>query len=121
MWAACPSIWRSAYRGRLSESEDRGDGFPESQIPVYGERWSAAIRKTKNGLKQLVIPGMLFENMGITYLGPVDGHNIGQLMRALEEAKRVEGAVILHVCHEEGKGLCSGRAPSCPVPRRRSF
>ena len=58
-----------------------------NRVPVYGEKIVSRIRKTKNGLKQLFIPGMLFENMGLTYLGPVDGHNIGQVMRALEEAK----------------------------------
>ena len=46
-----------------------------NSIPKYGERIVEKIRKTKNGIKQLVIPGMLFENMGLTYLGPVDGHN----------------------------------------------
>ena len=52
---------------------------------------------------------MLFENMGLTYLGPVDGHDIHQLMKALEEAKRVEGAVLLHVLTKKGKGYASGR------------
>ena len=47
-----------------------------NKIPVYGERMVERIRRTKSGIKQLLIPGMLFENMGITYLGPVDGHNI---------------------------------------------
>lgn len=75
-----------------------------NRVPVYGEKIVSRIRKTKNGLKQLFIPGMLFENMGLTYLGPVDGHNIGQVMRALEEAKRVEGAVILHVFTKKGNG-----------------
>ncbi len=62
------------------------------------------IRRTKNTIKKLVIPGMFFEDMGITYLGPVDGHNIDQLIRILQEAKRVEGPVIVHVLTEKGKG-----------------
>ncbi len=62
------------------------------------------IRRMKNTLKKIVIPGMFFEDMGITYLGPVDGHNIDQLIRILQEAKRVEGPVIVHVLTEKGKG-----------------
>ena len=61
-----------------------------NSIPKYGERIVEKIRKTKNGIKQLVIPGMLFENMGLTYLGPVDGHNMRQMMRLFNEAKRVD-------------------------------
>ena len=75
-----------------------------NRVPVYGEKLVSRIRRTKNGLKQLFIPGMLFENMGLTYLGPVDGHDLHQVMRALEEAKKVEGAVLLHVFTKKGKG-----------------
>ncbi len=52
-----------------------------NKIPVLGERMVTRIRRTKSGIKQLFIPGMIFENMGITYLGPVDGHNIGEMRR----------------------------------------
>lgn len=62
------------------------------------------MRKTKSSIKQLIIPGMLFENMGLTYLGPVDGHNMRQMMRLFNEAKRVEGPVIVHVLTEKGRG-----------------
>ena len=62
------------------------------------------MRKTKSGIKQLIIPGMLFENMGLTYLGPVDGHNMRQMMKLFNEAKRVEGPVIVHVLTEKGRG-----------------
>ena len=75
-----------------------------NRVPVYGEKLVSRIRRTKNGLKQLFIPGMLFENMGLTYLGPVDGHDLHQVMRALEETKQVEGAVLLHVLTKKGKG-----------------
>lgn len=74
------------------------------KIPVYGEGIVRQLKKTKSGLKQLVIPGMFFENMGITYLGPVDGHNIEQLIRAFNDARRVRHAVLLHVCTKKGKG-----------------
>lgn len=73
-------------------------------IPVIGDKLVEKIKKTKNSLKQLFIPGMLFENMGITYLGPIDGHNIRQLIKNLRDAKRVPGPVIVHVITEKGKG-----------------
>ena len=62
------------------------------------------VRKTKSSIKQLIIPGMLFENMGLTYLGPVDGHNMRQMMKLFNEAKRVEGPVVVHVLTEKGRG-----------------
>ena len=83
------------------------------KIPVYGEGIVRQLKKTKSGLKQLVIPGMFFENMGITYLGPVDGHNIEQLIRAFNDARRVRHAVLLHVCTKKGKGYAPAeRHPS---------
>ena len=62
------------------------------------------LKKTKSGIKQLLIPGMLFEDMGITYLGPVDGHDIGRLQDVFRKAKRVKGAVLVHVLTKKGKG-----------------
>jgi 1-deoxy-D-xylulose-5-phosphate synthase len=74
------------------------------KIPHVGTALVDTVRKTKSSIKQLIIPGMLFENMGLTYLGPVDGHNMRQMMRLFNEAKRVEGAVIVHVLTEKGRG-----------------
>ncbi|MCI8663414.1 MAG: 1-deoxy-D-xylulose-5-phosphate synthase [Hungatella sp.] len=74
------------------------------KIPVAGPRIIDKISRTKQGIKQLLIPGMLFENMGITYLGPVDGHNVKQLRRVFQEAKRLDHAVIIHVLTQKGKG-----------------
>ncbi len=62
------------------------------------------IRKAKSSFKQLVIPGMFFEDMGITYLGPVDGHNISSMVSVISDAKRVEGPVLIHVLTQKGKG-----------------
>ena len=73
-------------------------------VPVVGDTLIEQIRKTKSSIKQLVVPGMLFEDMGITYFGPVKGHSLPILCRALNEAKRVEGPVLLHVLTEKGKG-----------------
>ena len=74
------------------------------RIPVAGDSIIEQIRRTKNSIKQLVVPGMLFEDMGITYLGPIPGHDIPMLCRALREAKKVEGPVLLHVLTQKGKG-----------------
>ena len=57
------------------------------RVPVAGKPIVEHIRKTKSGIKQLLVPGMFFEDMGITYLGPVDGHNITELYRAFQEAR----------------------------------
>jgi len=75
------------------------------KIPVYGEGVVRQLRKTKSSLKQLVIPGMFFEDMGITYLGPVDGHNIEGLVNVIKEAQRVKGPVLIHALTQKGKGF----------------
>lgn len=99
----------SQYLGGLRTAEAY-TGFKEGlqntleRIPVYGESLVRQLKKTKNGLKQLVIPGMLFENMGITYLGPVDGHNIEQMIRTFNDAMRMRHAVLIHVKTQKGKG-----------------
>lgn len=74
------------------------------KIPSIGERVVSGIRKTKNSLKQLFVPGMFFEDMGITYLGPVDGHDIKKVYRALKEAQKMNHAVLVHVLTTKGKG-----------------
>lgn len=78
-------------------------------IPVLGDPLVTRIKRTKSSLKQFFIPGMLFENMGITYLGPIDGHNIKQMMKTLRDAKRVSGPVIVHVITEKGRGYIPAR------------
>ena len=84
------------------------------KIPRVGEGMVDALHKTKNSIKQFVIPGMLFENMGLTYLGPVDGHNISQMVKVLQEAKRKDGPVLVHVLTEKGRGY----APAVRHPAR---
>ena len=74
------------------------------RIPGMGQPLIDKIKRTKNGIKQLFIPGMLFENMGITYLGPIDGHDIRLLYRTFQEAKRLDHAVLVHVLTKKGKG-----------------
>ena len=69
-----------------------------------GDRVLDNLKKIKSSMKQLVVPGMLFEDMGITYLGPVDGHDIGMLEKTIKEAKNIKHTVIIHVCTRKGKG-----------------
>ena len=70
----------------------------------YGDGVVTGVRRVKNSLKQLVIPGMWFEDMGITYLGPVDGHDVNGLVRVIKEAKRRKNCVLIHVLTQKGKG-----------------
>lgn len=85
-----------------------------NKIPGAGERIVKGIRKTKNSIKQLFVPGMLFEDMGITYLGPVDGHDIKKLYRTFKEAQKMDNAVLVHVLTKKGKGY----APAEKLPAK---
>lgn len=69
-----------------------------------GDSMVKKIRRAKSSFKQLVIPGMFFEDMGVTYLGPVDGHDIEGMMKVLREARRVKGCVMIHALTQKGKG-----------------
>ena len=84
------------------------------KLPVYGDRVIESIRNTKSSIKQLLIPGMLFEEMGIITLGPVDGGNIKELVTIFNEAKRVDGPVLVHVMTHKGAGY----APAEKNPSR---
>ena len=84
------------------------------KIPRLGSAMVDTARRTKSSIKQFLIPGMFFEDMGITYLGPVDGHNMRQMMRLFNEAKRVDGPVIVHVRTQKGYGY----APAMRHPDR---
>lgn len=108
---------------RYLSSIRTGDGYNDfkknvtnmlERIPVAGPKIIDKISRTKQGIKQLLIPGMLFENMGITYLGPVDGHDLKQLCRVLKEARKLNHAVLVHVLTKKGKGY----APAEKYPER---
>lgn len=99
----------SQYLGGIRTAgvyQDLKNGVMESlnRIPVYGERLVRRIRRTKSGIKQLFIPGMLFEDMGILYLGPVDGHDVDKMTAMLRKASRVNGPVLVHVLTQKGRG-----------------
>ena len=74
------------------------------KMPLCGDKLIQSIRNTKSSIKQLLIPGMLFEEMGIITLGPVDGGNIKELIKIFNEAKRVDGPVLVHVMTKKGAG-----------------
>lgn len=69
-----------------------------------GKGVTNSIEKLKDGIKQLIVPGMLFEDMGLKYLGPIDGHNIKELSKVLSSAKNMKGPVLIHVLTKKGKG-----------------
>ncbi|MDE6015814.1 MAG: 1-deoxy-D-xylulose-5-phosphate synthase [Acetatifactor sp.] len=69
-----------------------------------GDNMVKKLRRAKSSFKQLVIPGMFFEDMGVTYLGPVDGHDIDGMMKVIKEARRVKGCVLIHALTQKGKG-----------------
>ena len=99
----------SAYLGNLRTAASYADlklnvTNALKRIPRVGDGMVQAIHKTKSSIKQFVIPGMLFENMGLTYLGPVDGHNISQMTRIFQDAFRLEGPVLVHVLTRKGMG-----------------
>lgn len=85
-----------------------------SSIPLVGKSLSYGLYLAKNGIKQFLVPGMLFEDMGITYLGPVDGHNVKEMVQTFKEARRVRHAVLVHVITKKGKGY----APAEKNPSR---
>ena len=74
------------------------------KIPTVGKGMVSSIHKLKNGIKQVMIPGMLFEHMGIKYLGPIDGHDIKEVSKVLKLAKKIDGPVVIHVVTKKGKG-----------------
>ena len=78
--------------------------FLLKNMPRRGEKVLDSLKRFKSSMKQLVVPGMLFEDMGITYLGPVDGHDISAMEKAIKEAKNIRHTVIIHVCTKKGRG-----------------
>lgn len=74
------------------------------KMPHVGEKITTSIRGFKDVLKRVFIPGMLFEDMGIKYIGPIDGHDVKKMVAAFDGASKVKGAVLVHVCTRKGKG-----------------
>ena len=75
-----------------------------NKVPIVGKLIVNIAHKIKSGIKQAVIPNMYFEDIGFTYLGPVDGHNIEELENILHKSQNIEGPVLIHVITKKGKG-----------------
>ena len=75
-----------------------------SKVPIIGKSIVRIVQKIKRSIKQLIIPKMFFEDIGFTYLGPVDGHDIEQLENIMRLSKQVTGPVLIHVLTKKGKG-----------------
>lgn len=74
------------------------------RVPAFGNNLFKTAERVKESLKYLLLQGMLFEELGFTYLGPIDGHNIEKISEVLERAKTVKGPVLVHVITKKGKG-----------------
>ena len=74
------------------------------KMPQIGDALMDTMRRSKESIKRLVIPGLLFEDMGLTYLGPIDGHDIEGMLAMLQRAHKVNGTVLVHVVTKKGKG-----------------
>ncbi|MFA9463258.1 MAG: 1-deoxy-D-xylulose-5-phosphate synthase [Velocimicrobium sp.] len=101
---------------RTASSYQNLKGGVESAIrsvPKVGNLVADKIKRSKDSLKRLFIPGMLFEDMGITYIGPIDGHDISEMVKAFQSAQRAKKAVLVHVVTKKGKGYSyAERIPS---------
>jgi 1-deoxy-D-xylulose-5-phosphate synthase len=80
------------------------------RIPRFGFRAYRAARKLEEGLKNLLIPGMLFEEMGFRYFGPIDGHNIALLVSTFRNLKNLKEPILIHVVTKKGKGYIHAEA-----------
>jgi 1-deoxy-D-xylulose-5-phosphate synthase len=74
------------------------------KIPNIGKGMADSIEKIKDGIKQVIVPSMLFEDMGLRYFGPIDGHNIKDLSKVMSMVKGINEPVIIHVVTQKGKG-----------------
>lgn len=73
-------------------------------IPGIGEGIAKVVKRGKDSIKGLLVPGMFFEDLGITYIGPIDGHNIGQMVDTFEAAIKLNRPVVVHIKTRKGKG-----------------
>lgn len=85
-----------AFKGNVEQSLLR--------IPGIGKELTTILKKSKDSIKQLFVPGMYFEDMGITYIGPIDGHNVPLMVDTLNRAKQLDEPIIIHVVTKKGKG-----------------
>ncbi len=99
----------SSYLGRI-RTNNNYTGLKEDvekvlkKMPHIGKALTGSIRGFKDVIKRILIPGMLFEDMGLTYVGPIDGHDIKQMVSAFKSASKMKEAVIVHVRTKKGRG-----------------
>ncbi len=75
-----------------------------NKIPAIGKGAAKALGAVKGSVKYLIVPGMIFEELGFKYLGPIDGHDLNELNRVLSRAKSLKGPVLIHICTQKGRG-----------------
>lgn len=98
------------YLGKI-RTNDRYQGLKNDvestllKLPMIGNKIADKLKRSKDSIKRLVVPGMLFEDMGLTYIGPLNGHNLPLMVSALETASKQKGAVLVHVVTKKGKGF----------------
>lgn len=101
----------STYLSQLRAFPNYERAKKEVQVIVdkmpLGKSINRSMDKVKEGIKSMLLPDMLFENMGLTYLGPVDGHNIREVSKLLKIAKEMKGPKLVHVLTKKGKGYHS--------------
>jgi 1-deoxy-D-xylulose-5-phosphate synthase len=82
------------------------------KIPAVGGKLARTAERVKDSLKYLLVSGIFFEELGYTYLGPIDGHNVEELMTCFKQAKRTKGPILMHVITKKGKGYAPAEADS---------
>ncbi len=103
------ALSRYLSRIRLGQRYQKVKGDVETilkKVPGVGGGLLSAYEKAKDSMKQIILPGMLFEDLGFTYYGPIDGHNMSEMHASFEKAKKLAGPVLLHVYTQKGKGYC---------------
>lgn len=96
-------LGRMRTAGKYQKAKDELEMLIK-RIPAFGGRLAATAERVKDSLKYLLVSGMFFEEMGFTYLGPVDGHDLDDLTTNMKYARKTKGPVLVHVITKKGKG-----------------
>lgn len=96
-------LGRLRASGKYNTAKDELE-FLMRKIPAIGGKIADAAEKVKDSIKYMVVSGMFFEELGFTYLGPIDGHDFDELEKTLTYAKKVDGPTLIHVVTKKGKG-----------------
>jgi 1-deoxy-D-xylulose-5-phosphate synthase len=96
-------LGRMRTAGKYKKAKDELEMLIK-KIPAFGGKIAATAERVKDSLKYLLVSGMFFEEMGFTYLGPVNGHDLDDLFDNIKYAKKTKGPVLIHVITKKGKG-----------------